>query len=442
LVDVTVDVEARGCHLRWPLAGPSGIRRFWTGAANGSPHLAIVAAVLGAACGGAGHASKVAPANAAGAGMSIAIYDRDGLDAYGVVDDRRWIDVTGGALEIDRVDPRADLPSLVIEPMAGGALEIGTCLRDRIPTAPVTAPDSARVVSAPASSPTVATAAPPAATPARPAFAPVLHCTARGAPGRYLVRVLYVVPELGYRVQHDVTVTAQDRAAVVSRFAIVTPAWQVRAELALFDGAPGGERPPRELARGAAVFDGGIAVIAVPRRVVTARLRWIYDGAVIGHGSDDPSPRDPQWGQKSQPAVWVWLELDAPALAPGPVRAHIELAGEATRDIDVPAAGRRTTTAGVRLPLWIDDQLRGRRERRSDARNDAVLTDRFQLSIANLGEPTRDVWIEEQLRPARHRTVAGTWPSEPTIIDNRLRMKLTVRGGKIERGGFDVAYER
>jgi hypothetical protein len=30
----------------------------------------------------------------------------------------------------------------------------------------------------------------------------------------------------------------------------------------------------------------------------------------------------------------------------------LELAGEVIRDIDVPAAGRRTTAAGMRLPRW------------------------------------------------------------------------------------------
>jgi hypothetical protein len=385
------------------------------GPSTGRRLIAIAALALAAACGRPGRAIPAAPANAAGPGVSIAIYDRDGLDAYGVVDDRRWLDVAGGAVEIDRVDPRAELPSLVIEPLAGGALQIGTCLRDRIPTAPAQA---------------------------RVAFTPVLRCTALGAPGRHLVRVLYVVPELGYRAQHDVAMTAPDRAAVVSRFAVVTPAWHVRGELALFDGAPGGERAPRELVRGAAMLDGGTAVLAVAPRMVAAQLRWIYDGAAIAHGSDDPSPREPAWRQRSQPAVWVWLELDAGSLAPGPVRAHVELAGEPIRDLDVPAAGRRTVAAGVGLPLWVDDQLRGRRERRTDARGDAALTDRFQLAIANLGEASRDVWIEEPLRPGRRHRVVRAWPGEPTIVDHSLRLKLTVAGGKLERAGFDLAYER
>ena len=187
---------------------------------------AIAAAALGAACSGAG---PVAPAGSAAPVISIAIYRRDGVDGYAVVDDRRWIDVAGGALEIDRVDPRADLPSLVIEPLAGGALQIGACLRDRLP---------------------------------RAAFAPLLRCAALGAPGRHLVRALYVVPGLGYRAQHDVAMTAAGQAAVVSRFAVVTPAWQVRAELALFDGTPGGPHPAREVVRGTAMLDGGIAVLA------------------------------------------------------------------------------------------------------------------------------------------------------------------------------------
>jgi hypothetical protein len=33
-------------------------------------------------------------------------------------------------------------------------------------------------------------------------------------------------------------------------------------------------------------------------------------------------------------------------------------------------------------------------------------------------------------------------PSEPIIINDRLRMKLTVSGGKIEHAGLKIAYER
>jgi hypothetical protein len=114
---------------------------------------------------------------------------------------------------------------------------------------------------------------------------------------------------------------------------------------------------------------------------------------------------DAESRRESQPAVWAWLDLDHLALAPGPVRAHVELAGQAARDIDVPAAGRRQTPATLRLPLWIDDQLRGKRDRWIGSRADGTTTDKLAVSIANTGQTTRDVWIEETLRPARSRTI-------------------------------------
>ena len=390
------------------------------GAARRAPgSFAGAAFGLAVAC---SHGGRPTPPSSVRAGISIALYDRQGGGSYGVVDDRRWIEVAGDSLVIDHVDPGAALPSLVIEPLSGGALEVGTCLRERIAAAPE--PGAA---GAPDATPEVRAKGPAAAE----RVSPVLRCAARAAPGRYLVRVLYVSPALGYRAQHDVAMTGPDRATVVSRFAIVTPAWQAHAEVTLFDGIPGGERPPREIARGAIMLDGGTAVIAVPRREVTAALRWVYSGAV----HDDAAGRD------AQAAVWVWLELDGPALAPGPVRAHVELAGEATRDINVPAAGRRQAAAVLRLPLWIDDQLRGKRDRWTGSQNDAITTDKLTVSVANLGATTREVWIEEKLRPSHRRTVAHAWPGEPTIVKNLLRMKLTVHGGKIERAGFEIAYE-
>lgn len=364
------------------------------------------------------HGSPAIPANTAREGLSIALYDSHDGGAYSVIDDRRWIEVAGDSLVIDRVDPGAVLSSLVIEPLAGGALAVGACLRDRIPASPSVALD---VVS-------------PAPASAGELFAPVLRCAVHARSGRYLVRLLYVSPALGYRAQHDITMTAPDRAIVASRFAIVTPAWQAHAEVTLFDGIPGSEQPPREVARGAIMLDGGTSVIAVPPREVTAQLRRVYNGAVPDN--DDDAPR-----HDAQPAVWVWLELDEPALALGPVRAHVELAGEATRDIDVPAAGRRRQAVALRLPLWIDDQLRGTRDHRSASFGDVTEADRFAVSVSNTGDAAREVWIEEKLRPVRRRTVTHAWPSEPVVVKDLLRMKLTVHGGKIERAGFEITYE-
>jgi len=371
---------------------------------------------LAVACGHGGPAAPPTPANTLREAVSIALYDGHDDGAYGVVDDRRWIDVTGGALVLDHVDPGADLPSLVIEPLAGGALEVGGCLRDRIPAPPVAAVPKGQ----------------PPAVPARAMFAPVLRCAVHAEPGRHLVRLLYVSPALGYRAQHDIAMTAPDRATVTSRFAIVTPTWQARAEVTLFDGMPGGEQPPREVARGTILLDGGTAVLAVPPREAKAALRRVYRGASQDDGG---VVRD------SQPAVWVWLELDDVALAPGPVHAHVALAGEGVRDIHVPAAGRRQAAAMLRLPLWIDGQLHGMRDRRSGLPDGTAATDKLAVSVANTGTTTREVWIEEKLPPARRRTVTHAWPSEPTIIKNLLRMKLAVPAGKLERAGFEIASE-
>jgi hypothetical protein len=369
--------------------------------------IAVGAIGAGVAC---GHAPAAAPANRAREGVSIALYDRAG-EGYAIVDDRRWVEVAGDALELGGVDPRAALPSLVIEPLDGEALEIGACTRARLPVAP----------------------------PAPAAFAPALSCGVAGAPGRRLVRILYIVPQLTYRASHDVAITRADQVTVVSRFAIATPAWHVRADATLFDGAPGGEPPPREIGHGVVMLDGGTAVIATPPHTVAAQLRRVYEGAVRT-GGEIPA-RDPRWRRDSQSAIWVWLELDGTPLSLGPVHAHVELAGEPQRDIDVPAPGRRQTAAALRLPLWIDDQLRGTRERQTLAPDDGALIDHVVLSLANLGDAARDVWFEEPLRPARHRTVRRAWPAAPSASGSVLRLRLQVPAGNIARAGFDVAYE-
>jgi hypothetical protein len=370
--------------------------------------LGFACVALGLAC---MRGELAAPANLADAGIAIAIYRAGDRAGYAVVDDRRWVDVDGDSLVLDHIDPRAALSSLVIEAVDArrGALEVGACTRDRIPG------------------------------PAAPAFVPTLHCAVRGARGRRLVRVLYVLPGLDYRVSHDVAMTAADRATVASRFSIATPAWHRRAELTLHDGIPGAQQPPREIARGSIALDGGVAVLASPPRVVTAQLRRIYDGAVHRHG--EIGPRDLRWRRESHPAVWIWLELTGAALAPGPVRVHVELANQPIRDIDVPALGRRTVAGALALPLWIDDELRGRRDRWSQSHDDAAIVERFAISVANLGTTARDVWIEETLRPSRRRTVRHAWPSTPILLEASVRMKLTVSPGKIERCGFEIDYE-
>ncbi|HSS02256.1 MAG TPA: hypothetical protein VLM79_34595 [Kofleriaceae bacterium] len=383
--------------------------------------MTMFATSLGAIWLGCTTARPSALSTAAEPGLAIAVYAAPGRAPYAVIDDRRWIDVTGDALELERVDPRAQLPSLFVEPLAGGPLEVGRCSRPRIPE--LVAPEGA-----------------PRASESTPvtAWASSLRCAARGAHGRHLVRLYYVVPELAYRASHEVAMTAPGRATVSSRFSIALPAWQRRAELALYDGMPGTQEPPREVARGPVVLDGGIAVLAAPPRAMLAQLRRIYSGAVPRRS--DVAPRDPRWQRESHPAVWVWLELSAAVLAPGPVRVHVEVAGETTRDVDVPARGRRSRGTVLDLPLWVDGDLRGRRDRWSQSQ-DLALIDRFAVSITNLGAAPREVWIEEALRPARRHTVRHARPGAAVVVETLLRMKLTIDGHAVERGGFEIAYE-
>src|SRR5690349_7324644 len=87
--------------------------------------MAIVARSLAAMALACTAARPSAPSRTAEPGLAIAVYAAAGRAPYAVIDDRRWIDLDGDAIELDRVDPRAQLPSLVVEPLAGGSLEVG-----------------------------------------------------------------------------------------------------------------------------------------------------------------------------------------------------------------------------------------------------------------------------------------------------------------------------
>ncbi|MGE5183835.1 MAG: hypothetical protein ACM31C_17315 [Acidobacteriota bacterium] len=349
-------------------------------------------------------------ANAVREGVSIAIY-KSASGGYGVIDDRRWIDSDGKTLDLARIDPGASLASLVIEP--SGGLRVGRCTRDRVPELVIKKQQVER-------------------------YAADIHCTAEGAPGRYLVRVLYVSTTLTYTAEHEIAMTAPEHATVTSRFAIATPTWRERADVVLYDGLPGGDRLPREVARGELPLDGATAVLGEPPRELPAHLRRIYDGALP---SRDAAPTDALWGRDSVQAVWVWLELPRAQIAPGPLRVHVELAGEATRDVDVPPSGRHDSERELRLPLWVDGDLHGMRQRFGDYSRGAQLTERLLLSVSNLGTSPREVWVEEHLRPSRHHELERAWPRRLAATGDVVRTRLVVAPGKIERVGFTVAYE-
>jgi hypothetical protein len=251
------------------------------------------------------------------------------------------------------------------------------------------------------------------------------------------VRVLYVSTALHYRAAHELAITAIDRATVTSRFAIETPVWGERAELIVLDGVPGGAKPPREIARGSAVLDGSVAVLAAEPYAGAAELYSVYDGAVKVEGI---ASTDPGWAQESQPVVWIAVALPHVELVPGPVRAHVELPGEPVRDVEVPDAARDVAGDTLRLPLWVDPSLHGERQRFSDFSNSSVHAERFLVTVANLGDAPREVWVEEPLRAMRSRSLVKAWPGKAATAGDRVRARLVIAPGKLERVGFVVAY--
>jgi hypothetical protein len=396
--------------------------------------------------------AKTVTNKAVEAGVSIAIYERDGA-GYSVVDDRRWIDLAGPSVLLANIDPGADLASLVLEP-SNPALKIGSCTRDRMPElmspegsaleayarkrAEIEAMDRARLPGAPVPQ---QPRHQPAGTQASGRYLPVVRCEMTGAPGRYLVRILYVSTTLHYRAQHEVTMTDPTHATVVSRFAVTTPPWRERADVVLFDGVPGGEHPPEEITRGTIDLDGATAVLSVPARDIKSELRRVFDGAVIS--GDDT--RDANWGRESMQTVWVWLELAALHLAPGPVHVHLDLAAEGVHEIDIAPASRKQLDepgAPLRLPLWVDDDLRGTRNRTLEYNDGNALTERLAISVGNMGETPREVFVEEHLRTAAHRKIERAFPKKPAGAPGEiLRSKLQVDPGKVARIGYELDYE-
>jgi hypothetical protein len=409
------------------------------------------------------------PQKPAEAGISISLYSLGTPESsYGVVDDRRWVELTGKQLVLEHIEPGASLASLVIEPLSGGSLAITRCIREALPEPPPKSP--APPVAKPPPVPTVQIGVPNADRRelarelllrrlraeqikkklAKPEAEPMTHvdatvvCTVDGAPGRHLVRILYVSTKLNYRVEHELAVTTPDRAKLVTRFAIVTPSWHEHADVIVYDGVPGGERPPSEVTRGAVALDGSIAILATPTRETAARVRRIYDGAVATPQVD---VADAAWNSESSHGVWVWLELPHTTLAPGPVSAHVELPDELPHDVELPAGVRGTSDEDdlLRLPLWVDTQLTGTRQRFTDpntdpSANDTGLAERLLLSVANQSDAPREVWVEEHVRRSRHRKLLRAWPKRPMASGDVVREKLVVKPHAIERVGYTVEY--
>ena len=342
-----------------------------------------------------------APAPPPRAGVSIAIYD-----GYAIVDDRRWVELAAGApLVLDDVDPAAELASLVVEPLAGaGELRVGACARDRVPGVPMRIVSGQGVELIPS-------------RPNAPRFAATVRCAATGRAGRYLVRVAYVSTALHARVAHDLAMIAPDRARLVTTIAIAAPARASgahAADVVVYDGVPGGERTPRELARAEIALDGSTAVLAQPARDVPASLVRV---APFEHARDEIVP------------VWVALVVRA-GLPPGRVRVHAD-----GRSVDIAAAPR-----GERLLLWADDSLRVTRHVVIDpTRADTAM--RIELAVTNLGDVARELWLEQRVGHAHHRRIERAFPERPTARGDVVRVRIVVAPGAIARAGYTLAYE-
>ena len=373
---------------------------------------AVVALALLVAC----HADPVAR-GALTPGVTIAIYG----SAYAIVDERRELRLDGDQLLLDHVELGADLASLWIEPLDDSRVAIDHCARPSLPVPAGSGSDAIDYVMR----------------------APIVQCRASGG-GEHLVRIHYVTAALAPRVEHAIELSGSgDRARVESRFAVTTPAWGERGTIVVVDHPPGsapGEAEPRELVRRDVALDGSIAIVTPPPREVAAHLRSIFTGALPSPAIE---PGAASWHAESTHEVWVWLELELGALAPGMLHVHVDAPGE-PRDIDVAKAFSQDTSAGgslLRIPLWQDAELSGNRTRVAGSTPDGRLVEQFTQSVGNLGASPRTVWIEEQVRPGVHRRLTGGKPALPAIHGDVLRSELQLAPRAVEAVRYTVEYE-
>jgi hypothetical protein len=372
---------------------------------NGVMRALALACMLG--CHPAAH-----PTPPAALGVTISLYG--GAAPYAVVEERRALVLDGNALTLDHVDPAADLATLWIEVLDDPRVAIGQCARPELAGSDGSDDELVPVE-----------------------ISPVVRCRVTGGRGRHVVRVAYMTPALTARAEHAIAMTAPDRAQLVTQFAVATPRWGERGELRVFDQPPspsGGAR--HELARRDAVLDGSTAIIATSPRELVAHRRWIYTGAVPSPGVE---PSTTTWHAESTRDVWVDLELETDALPAGTLRVHVALPGEPVRDVDV-AGALVVGPNELRVPLWIDPELSGARER-VEATGDGNRVDQLTLSVANLGATPREVWVEEAARPGPHRRLTGARPSMPTIHGDVLRSVLEVAPRAIEQVRYAIEYE-
>jgi hypothetical protein len=391
-----------------------------------------------------------------------------GPDALAFVDDRRWIDLpASGELVLPELAPGAQLDSVVIEPLgAPGAVAVVGCARPPTSTGAVgrgggASPGAAligRRVSITFTGGGGAAGVVRSADDdglwldedghrvrvdrarivrlhvAVPAGVDV-RCRVRGRPGRHLVRIAYVTTGVTWRAVHQIDATlaagGTGWATVRSGFRIAAPGWSGRADVSLCRGLPGPSAPPARVWAGALDLDTEVAVAAPPRRV-PVHVVDVYRGAVTG-GLE--APTDPYWRTTSQSGVYAWLVVDAPlepgaaVVTTGATAGPRRVAGPVERDGD-----------RARIALWRERALRGLRVKTALHGDHLGLRERLSYSIANSGDAPREVWIEEELRPARRRRVRSGRPRFDRHGD-WIRARVTVPAGGLARARAQIDYE-
>ncbi len=347
----------------------------------------------------------------ASAGISIAIYEHTGSggspEGYAIVEDRREVDIAGNELVLSDVDPGAELASLEIVPI-GGHVAIGACSRDGLPVELPTPIGEVR-------------------------------CAVTAGRGRHLVRLVYTSKAIAYRAEHWIAV-AGDHAVVTSHYAIATPSWHgVRADVALYDGVPGGE-PPTLVARGSITLDGSTSVLVAAPIGTVATVRRVYAGANVAPTSAGSTAH--AWGPDATSDVWVVLDLPNARLAPGEAYVHVAQPDEPERDVHVPIARHHLVANAVRFDLWSDGAMHAARERTNEGPTELSLVDRLMFSISNEGETTREVWIEEPLRAVELAGIERSWPHKPEVVGELVREKVSIPPHALERVGFTLHYRQ
>lgn len=375
---------------------------------------AFALAMATVACG-----PRAADPSQAREGISIGIYLGGRERGIVIVDDRRWLDVVEGTVVLDRIDATAELASLVVEPLGSQRFVVGACTREALVVDPAPGRTARRDRGATVPS-------------------PIVRCTVDAPPGRHFARVVHVAPGLALQPAHEIHVRERDRKArVATRFTVATPIWRAAADVAIHDRVPGGDVPARELLRGPMTLDGSIATLAIPPREVGAVLRAVYDGALVEPGED---PAEESWGESSRAHVLAVLDLSA-TLTPGPAHVHVAMADGQIREVPVAADVREDRLAGVtRLPLWVDPDLVGRRERSTLGFDERAAAQDVSLRVSNHGVAARTVLVEERLRPARRRELRSPTAPIPTIVGDVARVELVVAPGATERVAFVIDY--